>query len=147
MFEITPTLSLAAEELAFTYVRSGGPGGQNVNKVSSKVTLRWNPALNTSLPIDVRARFLSQQRSKLTKEGDLLITSQKTRDQLRNTEDCLEKFAGCGSSPRCNRPRCVAPLKPDVRIQGATADRQENARTAKKGTPPRQASAGITSQM
>jgi ribosome-associated protein len=92
MLEITPTLLLPLEELGFAYARSGGPGGQNVNKVSSKVILRWNPGRSIALPDDVRARFLAQQRSRLTKEGDLLITSQKTRDQGRNTEDCLEKL-------------------------------------------------------
>ena len=92
MLEITPTLTLPADELSFTYARSGGPGGQNVNKVSSKVVLRWNPRASPTLPEDVRARFLTQQRSKLTNEGEILITSQKTRDQGRNTEDCLEKL-------------------------------------------------------
>jgi ribosome-associated protein len=92
MLEITPTLSLPMEELSFAYARSGGPGGQNVNKVSSKVMLRWNPGRCTALPADVLARFLAQQRSKLTKEGDILITSQKTRDQGRNAGDCLEKL-------------------------------------------------------
>ena len=92
MLEINSSLSLAPEELSFTYARSGGPGGQNVNKVSSKVMLRWNPGRSTALPVDVQTRLLAQQRSKLTKEGDLLITSQKTRDQGRNTEDCLEKL-------------------------------------------------------
>ena len=92
MLEITTTMAISEEELSFTYARSGGPGGQNVNKVSSKVLLRWNPATSAALPEDVRTRFLAQQRSRLTKEGDILITSQKTRDQGRNTEDCLEKL-------------------------------------------------------
>lgn len=92
MLEITPTLRLIDDELSFTYARSGGPGGQNVNKVSSKVMLRWNPAQSAALPEDVRMRLLAQQRSKLTKEGDILVTSQKTRDQGRNSEDCLEKL-------------------------------------------------------
>jgi ribosome-associated protein len=92
MLEITPNLSLNPSEISFTYARSGGPGGQNVNKVSSKVILRWNPVRSPSLPEDVRGRFLAQQRSKLTNEGEILVTSQKTRDQGRNTEDCLEKL-------------------------------------------------------
>ena len=92
MIEITPRISIADDELTFTYARSGGPGGQNVNKVSSKVLLRWNPGKSTALPADVQARFLAQQRSKLTNDGDLLIVSQKTRDQTKNTEDCLEKL-------------------------------------------------------
>lgn len=92
MLEITRTLSLPDEELTFTYARSGGPGGQNVNKVSSKVMLRWHPGHSPSLPPDVKGRLLTQQRSRLTTEGELLITSQKTRDQGRNVEDCRDKL-------------------------------------------------------
>ena len=92
MLEITSGLQLDEQELTLTFARSGGPGGQNVNKVSSKVILRWNPAQSAGLPEDVRLRLLSQQRARLTKEGELLITSQKTRDQGRNVEDCLEKL-------------------------------------------------------
>lgn len=92
MLEITRNLAVPMDELSFTYARSGGPGGQNVNKVSSKVILRWNPGRCAALPADVLARFLQQQRTRLTKEGDLVITSQKTRDQGRNVEDCLEKL-------------------------------------------------------
>ena len=92
MLEINDALQLDEQELTFTYARLGGPGGQNVNKVSSKVVLRWNPAQSAALPDEVRARLLSQQCARLTKEGELLITSQKTRDQSRNVEDCLEKL-------------------------------------------------------
>jgi ribosome-associated protein len=91
MFEIAPGIALAPEEFAISYARSGGPGGQNVNKVNSKVILRWNPGRSGNLPADVLARLLVQQKSRLTTEGDLVITSQKTRDQGRNLEDCLEK--------------------------------------------------------
>ncbi|HEX3871744.1 MAG TPA: alternative ribosome rescue aminoacyl-tRNA hydrolase ArfB, partial [Pirellulales bacterium] len=66
--------------------------GQNVNKVNSKVTLRWNPARNTSLPMPVRDRFLERYRSRLTTAGDLIVTSQRYRDQGRNVDDCLEKL-------------------------------------------------------
>ena len=88
---LTPFL-IPREELHFTFARSGGPGGQNVNKVSSKVLLRWNPAASPYLPPDIKARLLDQQRSRLTREGDLLITSQKTRAQASNVEDCLHKL-------------------------------------------------------
>jgi ribosome-associated protein len=92
MLEITANLTIPDDELDFTFARSGGPGGQNVNKVSSKVHLRWNPAASSSLPEDVKQRLLAQQRHRLTKEGDLLITSQLTRDQGKNVEDCLAKL-------------------------------------------------------
>ncbi len=86
------SIIIPREELSFTFSRSGGPGGQNVNKVSSKVTLRWNPAGSRALPEAVKKRLLAQQRSRLTREGDLLVGSQRFRDQGRNLEDCLNKL-------------------------------------------------------
>ena len=64
---------------------------QNVNKVASKATLRWTPATSPSLPPAVRDRVLKAVASRLTTSGELLITSQRTRDQGRNVEDCLDK--------------------------------------------------------
>ena len=85
-------ISIPQEELEFTYVRSSGAGGQNVNKVSSKAVLRWNPHLSRALNEPQRARFLEAYSSKLTKEGELILTSDRHRDQGRNTADALEKL-------------------------------------------------------
>jgi ribosome-associated protein len=90
--EINAHLQVPDAELEWSYVRSGGPGGQNVNKVASKAVLRWNVAATAALPPDVKARLLAQQRGRVTTEGDLLVTSQRFRDQERNREDCLEKL-------------------------------------------------------
>ncbi|HVK60330.1 MAG TPA: aminoacyl-tRNA hydrolase, partial [Bdellovibrionales bacterium] len=87
-----PDISLAQSELQFTYARSSGAGGQNVNKVSSKAVLRWNPAGSTSIPFQVKERFLAKFGNKLTTEGDLIITSDRHRDQGRNVADCIEKL-------------------------------------------------------
>jgi ribosome-associated protein len=92
MLEINDSIRIPEEELTFTFVRAGGPGGQNVNKVSSKAVLRWNLDASPSLPEEVKARLRSQQRRRITLAGDLVITSQKFRDQDRNREDCLEKL-------------------------------------------------------
>jgi ribosome-associated protein len=73
-------------------VRAGGPGGQNVNKVASKAVLRWNVPATSSLPEIVKARLRAQLHSRLTGNGDLIITSQRFRDQERNRQDCLEKL-------------------------------------------------------
>jgi ribosome-associated protein len=92
MLEVTPHIRIPREELDISFARSGGPGGQNVQKVSSKVLVRWKPGDSPSLPSDVKARLLAQQRHRLTNEGELLVTSQRTRDQGRNVEDCLDKL-------------------------------------------------------
>jgi len=92
MFEITAQLRIPDGELQWSFVRSGGPGGQNVNKVASNAVLRWNLAASASLPDPVKARFRSQQRNRITVDGDLIVTSQRYRDQERNKEDCLEKL-------------------------------------------------------
>jgi ribosome-associated protein len=91
MLVVNSRLQLPLEEFKFTYVRSSGPGGQNVNKVNSKAMLRWPMTASPSLPGDVRARFLKRFGSKLTTEGELIVVSQRYRDQARNTADCLEK--------------------------------------------------------
>lgn len=79
-------------EFEFTFARSSGPGGQNVNKVNSKAILRWPVESSPSLPEEIRLRLASQQRRRMTREGDLLVVSQRYRDQSRNIEDCLEKL-------------------------------------------------------
>jgi ribosome-associated protein len=92
MLEVTSRIQIPLEEFEFTYARSSGPGGQNVNKVNSKAQLRWPMLQSPSLPPDVRERFLKQFAGKLTVEGELLIVSQRYRDQGRNVDDCLEKL-------------------------------------------------------
>lgn len=83
---------LPQDELNFTYVRSSGAGGQNVNKVNSKAVLRWNALETRALPEDVKNRFVRRYKSKLTAEGDLVLMSDRFRDQGRNASDCIEKL-------------------------------------------------------
>jgi ribosome-associated protein len=92
--QITSRIIIPDEELAFSFARSSGPGGQNVNKVNSKATLRWNVTASGALPDDVRSRFLKLYASRLTNEGEILITSQESRDQPKNIAICLEKLQG-----------------------------------------------------
>jgi ribosome-associated protein len=89
---VTRDIRVPLAEFSFTFSRSGGPGGQNVNKVSSKAQLRWPVAESTSLPPDVHERFIAKNRHRLTSDGDFMIQSQKYRDQPRNIADCLEKL-------------------------------------------------------
>lgn len=85
------TVRIQADEFQWQFARSGGPGGQNVNKVSSKAILRWNPH-RSALPADVLYRFLKLAKTYLTSEGELLLTSQRHRTQLMNIDDCLQKL-------------------------------------------------------
>jgi ribosome-associated protein len=85
-------ISLPQEELIFTYARSSGAGGQNVNKVNSKAILRWNPRMSRALSEGVRERFLARYGNRLTADGDLIVMSDRFRDQGRNAADCLEKL-------------------------------------------------------
>jgi ribosome-associated protein len=80
-------------ELTFSYARSSGPGGQNVNKTASKATLRWNPFASRALPPDVRERFARAWANRLTVDGELVLQSQRHRDQARNAADCVAKLA------------------------------------------------------
>jgi ribosome-associated protein len=105
---VNSRIRIPDDELELTFVRSSGPGGQNVNKVSSKAVLRWRMLSSAALPPDVRERFLAKYRGRLTTEGDLLITSQRYRDQGRNILDAKEKLAallaGVAVAPKKRRP-------------------------------------------
>jgi len=90
---VTPRLTIPAGELEIAFSRSGGPGGQNVNKVSSKVDLRWNPLTSMALTHDDRALLLEKLRNRLTTDGTLIVTSTLTRDQIKNREDATSKLA------------------------------------------------------
>jgi ribosome-associated protein len=92
MLEITPTLQIPDDEFTWAFARSGGPGGQNVNKVASKALLRWNIAASSALPEEVKIRLALQQKRFFTLDGELIMTSQLTRDQERNRQDCLDKL-------------------------------------------------------
>jgi ribosome-associated protein len=92
MLEVNERIRIPPEEFTWSFARSGGPGGQNVNKVASKAVLRWDVRHSPSVPAEVKARFVQQQRQRITTEGVLVMMSQRYRDQERNREDCLEKL-------------------------------------------------------
>ncbi len=79
-------------ELIFTFSRSGGAGGQHVNKVSTKVTLRWDLANSAVLSADQKEVILTKLGSKLTNEGVLILISQESRSQVKNKELAIHKL-------------------------------------------------------
>ena len=128
MLVVNSQIRILASELKFTFVRSSGPGGQNVNKVASKASLRWNVAASTALSEDVRSRFLERYESKVTTAGDVVITSQRYRDQGRNAADALAKLRSMiAAIARPPKPR--KPTKPS---RAAAARRLETKRAHSK---------------
>ena len=112
---VTPRVTIPGGELAIAFSRSGGPGGQNVNKVASKVELRWNPVTSAALSADERAWLVERLRSRLTGDGTLIVTSTATRDQLKNRDDATSKLALIVRAA-LDRPR---PRKPTKVSRGA----------------------------
>jgi len=108
MLVVNARLKIPISEFTFTFARSPGPGGQNVNKVNTKAQLRWAILQSPSLPEAVRQRFLAKFATRVTAEGDLLLTSRRFRDAGRNVADCLEKLRGMlaavATAPRPWRP-------------------------------------------
>ena len=125
MLVVDSTIRVPESEWRLTVARSSRPGGQNVNKVSSKATLRWTVAESGAVPIDVRRRFLAKYRSRLTGKGEIVVTSQRYRDQARNVADAREKLramlAAVATPPKPRKP--TRPTKASVtrRIQSKQA--------------------------
>lgn len=89
---INDRIQIPFDELQISSSRSSGPGGQNVNKVNTKVTLHWKVAQSTALPEDVQLRLMRVAANRVSKTGHLVITSQRYRTRQRNYEDCLHKL-------------------------------------------------------
>lgn len=90
---ITPQLSIPESELVERFVRASGPGGQNINEVSTAVELRFDIAQSPSLPEALRARLLGKRDRRLTDEGVIVIDAQRFRTQDRNRQDARERLA------------------------------------------------------
>lgn len=90
---VNEELRIPMSEFRFSYVRSSGPGGQNVNKVNSQAQLSWNLSRCQSLPEDVLNRLREAEKGRLSQDGILRLDSQRYRDREKNREDCLKRIA------------------------------------------------------
>jgi ribosome-associated protein len=90
---ISEAVRIPFSEFGFAASRSGGPGGQNVNKVNSRIQIRWNPTASPSIAPDVAERFVKLAGKRMTKAGEIVITCQESRDAPANKAECLERLA------------------------------------------------------
>jgi ribosome-associated protein len=89
--QVDSRISIPQDEFEFRFDRSSGPGGQNVNKVNTKATLHWSVGETPSLPEGVRRRFVARFANRINRDGQLVLASQRHREQSRNAEDCLQR--------------------------------------------------------
>jgi ribosome-associated protein len=101
---VSRNLTIPAEELRFTAVRASGPGGQNVNKVASKVELRFDFEHSKVLADEIKTRLRALAQGRLDSTGQILFVSQATRDRQRNLEDARSKLALL-ITRACERPK------------------------------------------
>ena len=111
MIPITDAISLHDDELDISFIRASGPGGQNVNKVSSAVQLRFDARRSRSLPNDVSIRLQALAGSRLTLEGIIIITADRFRTQERNRADAIERLSDL-IRKAAYRPPVRRPTKP-----------------------------------
>jgi ribosome-associated protein len=119
---IDGVVTIPGAELSWTSVRASGPGGQNVNKVASKVELRFDVQGSAVLPAPFKARLLALASSRLDAEGRILITSQRTRDRAQNLADARAKLAelvrSASRPPKRRRPTRPTLSSKRVRLEG-----------------------------
>lgn len=116
--QITPSLSIAEEELQWDFVRASGPGGQNVNKVSSAVQLRFNVLQSESLPAEVKERLIRLGGKRINSQGEVIIQARSYRTQEQNRQEALQRLIGL-IQKAARKPIPRHPTKPSAAARQA----------------------------
>ena len=111
MIQVTPSIAIDESEIEESFVCASGPGGQNVNKVSSAVQLRFDARRSPSLPNDVAIRLMKLAGGRLTQDGVIVIVAQGQRSQKRNREEALDRLLEMIREAAV-RPQARRPTKP-----------------------------------
>jgi ribosome-associated protein len=132
---ISPQIAIPRRELRFSFVSSSGPGGQNVNKVASKAVLRWSLVSSRSIPDDLRGRLVERLSRRMNDRGELVLTSQRYRDQGKNVADCLEKLRtlilAASKKPRPRRKTRPPQAAREARLRAKRAISEKKRRRGK----------------
>ena len=129
---VAPGIGVPAAAISWRAVRSSGPGGQNVNKVASKVELRVDLGAVTGLSAAARARLATAAATRLDADGRLLVTSQRTRDQGRNLEDARDKVRRLVEAAR-HEPRKRRATRPSAGAHDRRVRRKKETAERKRG--------------
>ena len=128
---VNARLSIPEAELDVSFVRSGGPGGQHVNKTSTQAQIRWNVAASGVLSDADRALLLERLASRLTESGDLIVRSQETRSQSKNLDIGRTRLAALVAGA-LHRDRKRRPTRPTKGSQRRRLDAKERRSATKK---------------
>jgi len=139
VIRVTSAIAIEEKELRFAFKRSSGPGGQNVNKVSTAVQLRFDAAHSPSLPDRVRERLIALAGSRVTKDGVVLIEASRHRTQERNREDAVARLIALirAAARRPKRRRTTKPTR--AARERRLEEKQRRSRTKRARGPVRDA--------
>lgn len=132
MIQITRSIELDPDEIQERFIHSSGPGGQNVNKVSTAVELRLDVAANISLPVRVKQRLATLAGRRMTKEGVLVLTAQRFRTQERNRQDAQDRLLELLQEAAAPPPPVRRPTKPTLGAKKRRLESKSRRGTTKK---------------
>jgi ribosome-associated protein len=135
MIYITPTIAINESEIKQEFIRASGPGGQNVNKVSTAVQLRFNVANSPSLPDDVRKRLAHLAGRRITEDGVLIIHAQRFRTQEQNRQDAFNRLVKL-ISKASERPKVRRKTRPTLESKRRRLEAKHHRSEAKRMRRP-----------